>query len=169
TDEQPLDYSFLPRFDAYPDDFLEIESDAYSFDEDRFNSKGEKIKESKLLIDQLDLPCDILPYSEYDSFNSQDFSRDVDLPSPDTEDKVRNKQEPDKIRTKLDQIKEKREAWKSPALSKPITVKKERKMKKMQVKGQKMQTPTKLLKKEERKGLKLQFNERRKRGARSIN
>nr|GFB39428.1 hypothetical protein [Tanacetum cinerariifolium] len=38
--------------------------------------------------DQLDLPCDIL--SEYDSFNSQDFSRDGDLPSADNEDKVFN-------------------------------------------------------------------------------
>nr|GFA82536.1 reverse transcriptase domain-containing protein [Tanacetum cinerariifolium] len=28
TDEQPPDYSFPPRFDVYPDDFLEIESDA---------------------------------------------------------------------------------------------------------------------------------------------
>nr|GFA42381.1 hypothetical protein [Tanacetum cinerariifolium] len=26
TDEQPPDYSFPPRFDVYPDDFLEIES-----------------------------------------------------------------------------------------------------------------------------------------------
>nr|GFD17604.1 hypothetical protein [Tanacetum cinerariifolium] len=67
TDEQPLDYSFLPRFDVYPDDLLEIEFDA-TFDDDSFDSKGEKIKESELLIDQLDLPCDIL--SEYDSFNS---------------------------------------------------------------------------------------------------
>nr|GEV52407.1 reverse transcriptase domain-containing protein [Tanacetum cinerariifolium] len=49
---------------------------------------GGKIKEAELLIDQLDLPCDIL--SEYDSFNSQDFSRDDDLPSPDNEDKVFN-------------------------------------------------------------------------------
>nr|GEY16830.1 reverse transcriptase domain-containing protein [Tanacetum cinerariifolium] len=48
----------------------------------------EKIKEAELLIDQLDLPCDIL--SEYDSFNSQDFSRDDVLPSPDNEDKVFN-------------------------------------------------------------------------------
>nr|GEV19763.1 hypothetical protein [Tanacetum cinerariifolium] len=63
TDEQPLDYSFSPRFD------------------------GEKIKEAELLIDQLNLPCDILPHSEYDSFNSQDFFRDDDLPSPDNEDK----------------------------------------------------------------------------------
>nr|GEV61551.1 reverse transcriptase domain-containing protein [Tanacetum cinerariifolium] len=67
TDEQPPDYSFPPRFDVYPDDFLEIKSDA-NFDDDLFDSKGEKIKESELLIDQLDLPCDIL--SEYDSFNS---------------------------------------------------------------------------------------------------
>nr|GFD28337.1 hypothetical protein [Tanacetum cinerariifolium] len=67
TDEEPPDYSFLPRFDVYPDDFLEIESDA-TFDDDLFDSKGEKIKEAELLIDQLDLPYDIL--FEYDSFNS---------------------------------------------------------------------------------------------------
>nr|GFA22349.1 reverse transcriptase domain-containing protein, chloroplastic [Tanacetum cinerariifolium] len=85
-DEQPPDYSFLPRFDVYPDDFLEIESDA--FDDDSFDSEGEKIKEIELLIDQLDLPCDIL--FEYDSFNSQDFSRDDVLPSLDNEDKVFN-------------------------------------------------------------------------------
>nr|GFC06869.1 hypothetical protein [Tanacetum cinerariifolium] len=84
----PPDYSFPLRFDVYPDDFLEIESDADTFDDDSFDSKGEKIKEAELLIDQLDLPCDIL--SEYDSFNSQDFSRDDDLPSPDNEDKVFN-------------------------------------------------------------------------------
>nr|GFB82801.1 reverse transcriptase domain-containing protein [Tanacetum cinerariifolium] len=87
TDEQPPDYSFLPRFDVYPDDFLEIESDA-TFDDDSFDSEGEKIKEAELLIDQLDLPCDIL--SEYDSFNSQDLSRDDVLPSPDNEHKVFN-------------------------------------------------------------------------------
>nr|GFB09025.1 reverse transcriptase domain-containing protein [Tanacetum cinerariifolium] len=72
------------RFDVYPDDFLEIESDA-TFDNDSFDSEGEKIKEAELLLDQLDLPCDIL--SEYNSFNSQDFSRDDVLPSPDNEDK----------------------------------------------------------------------------------
>nr|GEY88474.1 reverse transcriptase domain-containing protein [Tanacetum cinerariifolium] len=88
TDEQPPDYSFPPRFDVYPDDFLEIMSDANNFDNDLFDSKGEKIKEAKLLIDQLNLPCDI--HSEYDSFNSQDFSRDDDFPSPDNEDNVLN-------------------------------------------------------------------------------
>nr|GFA33178.1 reverse transcriptase domain-containing protein [Tanacetum cinerariifolium] len=68
TNEQAPDHSFPPRFDVYPDDFLEIESDANNFDDDFFDSNGEKIKEAELLIDQLDLPCDIL--SEYDSVNS---------------------------------------------------------------------------------------------------
>nr|GEX18902.1 hypothetical protein [Tanacetum cinerariifolium] len=86
-DKHAPDYLFSLRFDVYPDDFLEIESDADNFYDDPFDSKGEKIKESELLIDELDLPCDILPYSEYDSFASQDFSRDDDLPSPDNEDK----------------------------------------------------------------------------------
>nr|GFB00475.1 reverse transcriptase domain-containing protein [Tanacetum cinerariifolium] len=40
TDEQALDYSFLPRFDVYPDDFLEIESDANNF----YNDRGRKSK-----------------------------------------------------------------------------------------------------------------------------
>nr|GEU89228.1 hypothetical protein [Tanacetum cinerariifolium] len=87
TDEHAPDYSPPPKFDVYDDDFLEIESDADNFYDDPFDSKGEKIKESKLLIDELDLPCDFLPYSDYDSFNSQDFSRDDDLPSTDNEDK----------------------------------------------------------------------------------
>nr|GEY53090.1 hypothetical protein [Tanacetum cinerariifolium] len=86
-DEQPPDYSFPPRFDVYPDDFLEIKSDA-TFDDDSFDSEREKIKEADLLIDPLNLPCDIL--SECDSFNSQDFSRDDVLPSPNNEDKVFN-------------------------------------------------------------------------------
>nr|GEZ64073.1 reverse transcriptase domain-containing protein [Tanacetum cinerariifolium] len=87
TDEQPPDYSFPPRFDVYPDDFLEIKSDA-NCDDDSFDSEGKKIKEAELLIDSLDLPCDIM--SEYDSFNSHDFSRDDVLFSPDNEDKVFN-------------------------------------------------------------------------------
>nr|GEY54949.1 hypothetical protein [Tanacetum cinerariifolium] len=62
NDEHALDYSFPPRFNVYPDDFLEIESDADNFYDDPFDSKGEKIKESKLLIDELDIPCDFLPY-----------------------------------------------------------------------------------------------------------
>nr|GEY03699.1 reverse transcriptase domain-containing protein [Tanacetum cinerariifolium] len=56
TNEHAPDYSFPLRFDVYPDDFLEIESDADNFYDDPFDSKGEKIKDSELLIDELDLP-----------------------------------------------------------------------------------------------------------------
>nr|GFA77843.1 reverse transcriptase domain-containing protein [Tanacetum cinerariifolium] len=59
----PLDYDDNRacdiEFDVYPDDFLEIKSDA-TFDDDSCDSEGEKIKEAELLIDPLDLPCDIL-------------------------------------------------------------------------------------------------------------
>nr|GFB75242.1 hypothetical protein [Tanacetum cinerariifolium] len=85
TEEQPPDYSFPSRFDVYPDDLLEIETDT-TFDDDSFDSDGEKIKEAELLIDPLDLPYDIL--FEYDSFSSQDFFRDDVLPSLDNEDKL---------------------------------------------------------------------------------
>nr|GFC49052.1 hypothetical protein [Tanacetum cinerariifolium] len=80
--EHAPDYSSPLKFDVYDDDFLEDESDADNFYDDLFDSKGEKIKEAKLLIDELDLPYDVLPYSEYDSFASQDFSKADDLPSP---------------------------------------------------------------------------------------
>nr|GEW95782.1 hypothetical protein [Tanacetum cinerariifolium] len=89
-DELALDYSSPPIFDEYDDDFLEVESDAENVYDDPFNSKGEKIKESKLLIDKLDLPCDFLPPFEYDSFTSQDFSRADALPSTNNEDKIFN-------------------------------------------------------------------------------
>nr|GEX92725.1 putative RNA-directed DNA polymerase [Tanacetum cinerariifolium] len=55
TDEHALDYSFPPIFDEYDDDFLEVESDTKNVYDDPFDSRGEKIKESKLLIDELDL------------------------------------------------------------------------------------------------------------------
>nr|GEZ55800.1 hypothetical protein [Tanacetum cinerariifolium] len=38
TEEQPPDYSFPPRFDVYPDDFLEIDFDANTVDDDSFDS-----------------------------------------------------------------------------------------------------------------------------------
>nr|GEV21446.1 hypothetical protein [Tanacetum cinerariifolium] len=87
----PLDYDdnlqFDIEFDVYEVDFLEDESDADNFYDDPFDSKGEKIKESKLLINELDLPYDFLPYFEYDSFDSQDFSKVDALPSTNNEDK----------------------------------------------------------------------------------
>nr|GEX14907.1 hypothetical protein [Tanacetum cinerariifolium] len=63
-----LDYSSPLIFDVYADDFLEVESDAENIYNDPFDSKGEKLKESKLLIDELDLPCDFHLPPEYDSF-----------------------------------------------------------------------------------------------------
>nr|GEV27850.1 reverse transcriptase domain-containing protein [Tanacetum cinerariifolium] len=88
-DEHAPDYSFPLIFDEYDDDFLEVESDIEYVYDDPFDFEGEKIKVSKLLIDELDLPCDFLP-SEYDSFISQDFSRVDALPSTNNEDKVFN-------------------------------------------------------------------------------
>nr|GEW45430.1 hypothetical protein [Tanacetum cinerariifolium] len=75
TDEHAFDYSSHPIFNEYDDDFLEDESDTENVYDDPFDSKGEKIKESNFLIDELDLPCDFIHPSEYDSFISQDFSR----------------------------------------------------------------------------------------------
>nr|GEV44526.1 reverse transcriptase domain-containing protein [Tanacetum cinerariifolium] len=89
TDEPALDYSSPPIFDEYNDDFLEVASDAENVYDDPFNSKEEKIKKSKLLINELDLPCDFLPF-EYDLFISRDFSKVDALPSTNNEDKVFN-------------------------------------------------------------------------------
>nr|GEW42069.1 reverse transcriptase domain-containing protein [Tanacetum cinerariifolium] len=89
TVEHALNYSSPPIFDECDDDFLEVESDAENVYDNPFDSKGEKIKESKLLIDELDLPCDFFPF-EYDSFISQDFSRVDALPSTNNEDKIFN-------------------------------------------------------------------------------
>nr|GEW73407.1 hypothetical protein [Tanacetum cinerariifolium] len=90
TDEHALDYSTSPIFDEYDDDLFEVESDTKNVYDDLFDSKGEKIKDSKLLIDELDLPGDFLPPFEYDSFLSEDFSRVDALPSTNNEDKVFN-------------------------------------------------------------------------------
>nr|GEZ15882.1 reverse transcriptase domain-containing protein [Tanacetum cinerariifolium] len=90
TGEHTLNYSSPSKFDVYDDDFLEVESDAENVYDDPFDSNREKIKESKLLIDELDLPCDFLPPFEYDSFISHDFSRVDALSSTNNEDKVFN-------------------------------------------------------------------------------
>nr|GEZ27698.1 hypothetical protein [Tanacetum cinerariifolium] len=89
TDEHALHYSSPLIFDEYDDDFLEVESDTKNVYDDPFDSKGVKIKQSKLLINKLDLPYDF-PSFEYDSFISQDFSRVDALPSTNNEDKVFN-------------------------------------------------------------------------------
>nr|GEZ61474.1 hypothetical protein [Tanacetum cinerariifolium] len=68
-----------------------FESDIENIYDDPFDSMGEKIKESKLLIDELDLPSDFLPPFEYDSFLSEDFSEVDALPSINNEDKNEKK------------------------------------------------------------------------------
>nr|GEW24428.1 reverse transcriptase domain-containing protein [Tanacetum cinerariifolium] len=75
TDEHALDYLSLPLYDVYDNDLFEVEFDTEHVYDDPFDSKGEKIKESKLLIDELDLPSNFLPSPEYDSFLSEDFPR----------------------------------------------------------------------------------------------
>nr|GEW90879.1 reverse transcriptase domain-containing protein [Tanacetum cinerariifolium] len=85
-----LDYSSPPLYDEYDDDFFEIEFDTKYVYDDPFDSKGEKIKESKLLIDELDLPSDFFLSSEYDSFLFKDFSEVDALPLTNNEDKVFN-------------------------------------------------------------------------------
>nr|GEV37435.1 DNA-directed DNA polymerase [Tanacetum cinerariifolium] len=90
TEEHTLDYSSPPLYDEYDDDLFEVESETEYVYDDPFDSKGEKIKESKLLIDELDLPSNFLPSFANDSFLSEDFSKVDALPSTNDEDKVFN-------------------------------------------------------------------------------
>nr|GEW01079.1 reverse transcriptase domain-containing protein [Tanacetum cinerariifolium] len=90
TEEHALDYSTPPLYGEYDDNFFEVDSDTEYVYDNPFDSKGEKIKESKLLIDELDLPSDFLPSSKYDSFLSEDFSKVDDMPSTKNKDKVFN-------------------------------------------------------------------------------
>ncbi|GKF03001.1 hypothetical protein Tco_0029924, partial [Tanacetum coccineum] len=80
------------NLDDYDDELFDLETvndDAY---EDPFDSKEEKIKESKLLIDELDLPgsSDFLPSPECGSVFYEDFSEVDALSSTNNEDKVFN-------------------------------------------------------------------------------
>nr|GEZ80564.1 hypothetical protein [Tanacetum cinerariifolium] len=88
TDEHALDYSSPPLFDEYDDNLFEVASDTENVYDNPFDSKGEKIKESKLLIDELDLFCDFFLPSEYYLFLSEDFSRVDAKPSTNNEDKL---------------------------------------------------------------------------------
>nr|GEZ34853.1 reverse transcriptase domain-containing protein [Tanacetum cinerariifolium] len=80
TDEHALDYSSLSLYDEYDYDLVEVKSDNDDAYNDLFDSKEDKINESKLLIDEHDLPrsSDFLPSLEYDSFLFEDFFEDFD-------------------------------------------------------------------------------------------
>nr|GEX38163.1 putative reverse transcriptase domain-containing protein [Tanacetum cinerariifolium] len=146
-DEHALDYSSPPIFNEYDDDFLEIDSDAENVYDDPFDSKGEKIKESKLLIDELDLPCDFLPpfdiprnlKTHTEGFCPQVFISSASLGnhvkerSRKGQNRIKTKQkrealkkdqEKDKIGSKPDK---KREAWRSQEILNVVTVDRARK------------------------------------------
>ncbi|GJR06620.1 hypothetical protein Tco_0529604 [Tanacetum coccineum] len=92
TDEHTLDYSYPPLYDDVDDDLVELEFDNDDVYDDPFDSKEDKIKESKLLIDELDPPrsSDFLPSPKCDSVLYEDFSEVDALPSTNNEDKVFN-------------------------------------------------------------------------------
>ncbi|GKD22809.1 reverse transcriptase domain-containing protein [Tanacetum coccineum] len=91
TDEHAHDYS-PTLYDDVDDDVVELESDNDNVYDDPFDSKDDKIKESKLLIDKLDPPrsSEFLPSPECDSVLYEDFSEGNALPSTNNEDKVFN-------------------------------------------------------------------------------
>nr|GEZ29209.1 reverse transcriptase domain-containing protein [Tanacetum cinerariifolium] len=92
TDEYSLDYSSPPLYDDVDDDLIELESDNDDVYDDPFDSKEDKIKESKLLIDELDPPrsSNFLPSPECDSVLYEDFSKVDALPLTNNEGKVFN-------------------------------------------------------------------------------
>ncbi|GJX01910.1 reverse transcriptase domain-containing protein [Tanacetum coccineum] len=92
TDEHALDYSSPPLWDDYDDELLDLETVNDDTYDDPFYSKEEKIKDSKILIDELDLPrsSDFLPFPKCDSVFYEDFSEVDALPSTNNEDRVFN-------------------------------------------------------------------------------
>ncbi|GJV29446.1 reverse transcriptase domain-containing protein [Tanacetum coccineum] len=92
TDEHALDYSSPPLWDDYDDDLFDHETVNDDTYDDPFDFKEEKIKDSKILIDELDSPesSDFLPFPEYDSVFYEDFSKVEALSSTNNEDKVFN-------------------------------------------------------------------------------
>ncbi|GKD53493.1 hypothetical protein Tco_1286880, partial [Tanacetum coccineum] len=95
TNEHTRDYSSPPLWDDNDDELFDLETVNDDVYDDPFNSKEEKIKESKLLIDELnelDPPrsSDFLPSPECDSVFYEDFSEVDTLSSTNNEDKVFN-------------------------------------------------------------------------------
>ncbi|GKE85857.1 hypothetical protein Tco_1559599 [Tanacetum coccineum] len=89
TDEHALDYSSPPLWNDYDDNLFDHETVNDDTYDDPFDFKEEKIKESKLLIDELDLPKsnNVLLFPEYDSVIYEDFFEVDALPSTNNKDK----------------------------------------------------------------------------------
>ncbi|GKB16435.1 hypothetical protein Tco_0850358 [Tanacetum coccineum] len=97
TDEHTLDYSSPPRYDDADDDLFDLKTDNDEWVkilyDDPFDSKENKIKDSKLLVDELDSPRSssfLIHFLECDSVLYVDFSEVDTLTSTDNEDKVFN-------------------------------------------------------------------------------
>ncbi|GJX44634.1 reverse transcriptase domain-containing protein [Tanacetum coccineum] len=92
TDEHAPDYSSPPLWDDYDDELFDLKPNNDDTYDDPFDSKEEKIKDSKILIDELDPPrsSDFLPFPECDSVFYEDFSEVEALPSTNNEDKIFN-------------------------------------------------------------------------------
>ncbi|GKB64923.1 hypothetical protein Tco_0921109 [Tanacetum coccineum] len=82
TDEHALDYLSPPLWDDYDDELFDLETVNDNTYDDPFDSGEEKIKESKLLIDDLiflDQVIAFIPLRECDSVVYEDFLEDNDL------------------------------------------------------------------------------------------
>ncbi|GJR64970.1 reverse transcriptase domain-containing protein [Tanacetum coccineum] len=90
--EHALDYSSPQLWDDYDNELFDLETVNDDTYDDPFDSKEEKIKDSKILIDELDPPgsSDFLPFPECDSVFYEDFSMVDALPSTNNEEKVFN-------------------------------------------------------------------------------
>ncbi|GJV24399.1 reverse transcriptase domain-containing protein [Tanacetum coccineum] len=76
TNEHALDYSSPPLWDDYDDNLVDHETVNDDTYDDPFDFKEEKIKDSKILINELDLPesSNFLPFPGGDSGFLEDFS-----------------------------------------------------------------------------------------------
>ncbi|GKF48628.1 hypothetical protein Tco_0141879, partial [Tanacetum coccineum] len=92
TNELALDYSSPPLWDDYDDELFDLETVNDNTYYDPFDSKEEKIKDSKILIDELDPPrsSDFLPFLECDLVFYEYISEVDTLSSTNNEDKVFN-------------------------------------------------------------------------------
>ncbi|GJT91897.1 hypothetical protein Tco_1080742 [Tanacetum coccineum] len=82
TDEHALDYSSPPLWDDYDDELFDLETVNDKTYDDPFDFKEEKIKDAKLLIEELDSPksSDFLPFPDCVSVFYEDFSEVDALP-----------------------------------------------------------------------------------------
>ncbi|GJU21442.1 hypothetical protein Tco_1154784 [Tanacetum coccineum] len=92
TNKHALDYSSPLLWDDYDDELFDLETVNDNTYDDPFDSEEEKIKEPKLMIDELDLPgsSDFLPFPECDLVFYEDFFEVDALSSTNNEDKVFN-------------------------------------------------------------------------------